>query len=144
MSHIYNHIYAKNSLKNWVLKCWIERLMWTCIPFLYEHQNTFPFHQNKHLWCSCKVWIEAATTDWSQHPHMSSKHNGSMTHFPLWHIFTRSNYLQITRLVCLCVNIHCWLDVYSYFDCGWMKLGEINVGNKSSINHKWVAWEVRG
>ena len=48
-------------------------------PFLYEHQLTFHFYQNKHLSCSCKVYIEVTTIDLWQHPHMSSQHNKNMT-----------------------------------------------------------------
>ena len=61
----------------------------------------------------------------------------------LLHIFTHSNRLQIAWLMCLWVDIHVGLMLISILTLDeWVRW--VNVGKKSSINHKWVDWEVKG
>ena len=106
-SHTSNHVYANNSFKfHECPSVEIDRWMWVQRPFLYQHQKTFRFYENKHLWCLCKIlyWRDnyrLKSTPSHQLP-TQRKHG----HFPLWHIFKHSNHLKIAWLMCLCVDIH--------------------------------------
>lgn len=53
--------------------------------------------------------------------------------------------LQIAQLMHLCIVFPVGLMFTIYLDCGQMSLGRVNIGKKSSINQKLIAWDlVRG
>ena len=72
-----------------------------------------------------------------------SKWTPSHDHFPLWH---HCAHLNIPKLHNSCV--YSWVFKLAWcLQLFWMcenEFGGANVGEKSSINQKWDAWEVRG
>ena len=121
-SHISNHTYAKNSLN--IKECQIiriERLVWAQRPFSHEHLKKNHIYQNKHHWCCYKVCNGVATTHWSQHPHMSSQHNQKALPLSSLTFFSpHSIHLQMAQLTCFVSRSPCQLNVYTYFNHGWM------------------------
>ena len=95
LSHICS--YAKNSRE-----CANVKLNNCCKhkrSFLHEHKKVYSY-QKQHLWYSCKVCIEVAIIDWSQHPDMNSRYNKN-DHYPFDIIFSHT--LIISKLHDSCV-----------------------------------------
>ena len=107
LSHSSDHVYAKNSLTIWEcpnvkLNSWCEHknhsYMTIQKAYHFTKINIFDVHANFFIW-SDNSWLEPTPS----HEFLTQqKHD----HFPLWHIFTHSNHLQIAWLMCLCIDIH--------------------------------------
>jgi hypothetical protein len=102
-------------------------------PSLHDYKNNH-FYQDIHYQCSCKVCIGVATIDCTQHPHMNTRHNESMTTFH-FDILEHIPIISKSHMSWVYEWYPCWLDVHSSFDCGWMSEVGVHVGDKSSINH---------
>ena len=104
----YIYIYIKSPFKIWEFPN--VKLNAQC-----EHKGQFYMnikkhfkknYQNQHLWCLCKVRVEVAKHWLWSTPSHELPTQQVCDHFPLWHVFTHSNHLQIAWLMCLCIDIH--------------------------------------
>jgi hypothetical protein len=94
--HICNELLESLGCPSVKLNSWCEHK-----GQFYMNITKFHLYLIKYIWCSCKVCIELHGNYWLEStPSHELPTQQNHDHFPIWHIFTQFNHLQIAWLMC--------------------------------------------